>query len=163
MVSGYRMASKFFPKAMPDWSEHGGQVPKWRFQALDPMLSNAMVDDGLLKQLEVGSQLAFKVWRLVLPLKILAGLIAVTILFMLAAWCRCSWGIVIYRVTIGGLALFLITVVANRLFGSWFMKLVRYRKTLKDVVLGLLMISIGWFLALLHLYIFDRWFLRQGR
>jgi len=42
-------------------------------------------------------------------------------------------------------------------------KVLRYRKTLQDVVIGVGMVTVGWLVARLHLHVFDRWFLRQGR
>lgn len=41
--------------------------------------------------------------------------------------------------------------------------MVRYRKTLSAVILGVAMMTAGFLLARLHLHVFDRLFLWQGR
>jgi hypothetical protein len=42
-------------------------------------------------------------------------------------------------------------------------KLINYRKTVQDVVIGIGMLTFGFLVARLHLHVFDRIFLAQGR
>jgi len=73
-----------------------------------------------------------------------------------------SWSLRVLDLSVGKIVLALGTVVATALGFGWVSRVVRYRKTGEQILIGIALFSVGAFLARLHLHVFDRWFLRQG-
>jgi hypothetical protein len=72
------------------------------------------------------------------------------------------WPITLLTLTLGLLAISLIAVLGNRTLGQSTMRLLNYRKSLSEFLIGA-GCTVGFILARLHLHIFDKLFLRQGR
>src|SRR3989442_1156208 len=77
--------------------------------------------------------------------------------------CPFGWGVPALSLTVGALLTTLTCAALGATGWAPLAKAVHYRKTLQSILLGFAMGSIGWLLARLHLYVFDRWFLHQGR
>ncbi len=161
MLSGYRMTEHFCPKALPERT--ASVAAKWQFQRLDPHLSSTTVNDWLLKQLQVGAKNALKVWMLSRPLQILAGVGAVAFLVGLIMWLPGNWCRIIYKITVGGLVLLALTVLVNRLGGGELLRLIKYKKTLKEMAIGLVCLVASFTVAQLHLRVFDKIYQGIGR
>jgi NADH:ubiquinone oxidoreductase subunit 6 (subunit J) len=109
--------------------------------------------------------LFFKVWLLMRQLQIVAGVLAVVVLWLLvvAAYDRWDGALFTYTLTVkeAGLA---VGLAVLSLLGLGFVgKLVRYRKTATEIVIGIGMALFGFVLARLHLHVFDKLFLWQGQ
>jgi hypothetical protein len=116
-----------------------------------------------VKLLKVASNLAFKIWMLWRPLQITAAVLAVVFITLLAFFYQYWWGIQLVKLTLGGLVSIAGVFLAGKILGSTVMKFVNYRKTLEEFAIGLGMSVLGFAAARLHLYVFDRWYLRWGK
>ncbi len=162
MLSGYRMTEYYCP---PDLIVNKTDVKteKWSFLRMDKSLRAATVDTDLVKQLQVGGQLFFKVWRLSRLLQLVFVVLLLVVIYFLSTWLPDNWGKELLNVTVGGLALLLIFALINQFGGKKLLQLIHYKKTLKQVALGVVGLVVGWNIALLHLHVFDRLFLSNGR
>ncbi|MDT7777967.1 MAG: hypothetical protein QOC99_479 [Acidobacteriota bacterium] len=146
----------------------------------------------LMRSLNVGSARTLKVWKLLplLPVGVLLGFIilvaALLWLYMrsvslqyLLSDVRAS--VLIYAADIAGFVLevaeaisdVVITpvgavvattlIIALLIFGGRIIQLIRRYKPLSNIAIGIVMASVGWIAAGLHLHVFDRLFLKQGR
>lgn len=159
MTSGYLQAKSGFgqltgfPTELPP--EKG-----WRFLKIAPMLEDPGPGyDDLVRQLEVASQVAGKVWRLVLPLKLVGGAAALAALFYLIRLWHSHRSVQL--LTVGTLGTFLLVLAA-----TWavphIIRLVRFRQTFQEIGLrGALatVLAIGF---KTHVWFFDWIFLRRG-
>ena len=111
--------------------------------------------------LQVGSQLAFKAWRLSRSLQLLAMLLGTVGLGFLAFACWKWWATPLLTVGMIGTALFiaLLTVI----LGKTVMRVVNFRAELKRILMGIAMSTFGFAVARLHLWIFDPLFLEFGK
>src|SRR5262249_5368048 len=87
MYSGYMMASKYVTDetiATGNTTRVPPKTPPWRFFAVQGACngSNANASSTLLADLDVGRQIAFKVWSLVLPLRLLKWLAAAALVVL---------------------------------------------------------------------------------
>jgi predicted acylesterase/phospholipase RssA len=158
MANGYRQARLEL-----------GQLPEtpapassrlWRFLEIEPALAPGPGYDDLQKQLQVGSNVFFKVWLLYTPLKLLGALCLLLALLGLAvAWWTYRDHVLLTVYTVGALLAGLVaTIVAPHL-----MRLIRYQKTVADVGLRALGSAVLALAFKVHLVVFDPLFLRLGR
>jgi predicted acylesterase/phospholipase RssA len=146
----------------------GFEVPQqpraaWGFLAIEPLLRDPAADSPLLRQLSVASQVFFKIWLLTRRLQLLAGVVAVVALAVAGYLAYAHWVDPIATVTVQTLALAGLTAVLSLLGLTGIARVVDYRKTAADILIGVGMASFGFLLARLHLHVFDKMFLRQGR
>jgi len=158
MLSGYRMTEWYFPLSMPDWQDKGTTRIKWNFLRLTIPMGQQIPATNLLKQLQVSSNIPFKVWRLLLTLKILAVGLGLGLCYL----CFLFWSVELYTLTLGAILTTLAAVIINRVFGPWVWKLLNYRKTLKEIFIGVALLPLGWIAVRIHLLIFDWLYLKQG-
>jgi len=177
MCSGYKMAQKYLP------DEVTPPAIDWRFMDVAQAARGADQPDipakSLLRHLEAGSQLAFKVWHLHPALN------AIRIAFIVAVAIGVLAGLIYlvqqhvqipldgYRVNLGSLArnaLIAIGFIVAAIAFPWAKAgLARVKLALNPgsvavrIVLGFIMASVGWFVCRLHLWFFDWIFLRLGR
>ncbi|UFS70688.1 patatin-like phospholipase family protein [Geomonas sp. RF6] len=163
MLSGYRMTERYLQGCTTDLCSGTDMRGEWDFLAVDGALSGTTPDKLVLRQLQVGAKMALKVWSLVPNLKLAALVLLLLAIVAVSFLSSQFWTFVILKVTVSALVISGVTLVLNRLFGAWFMRLVRYRKSLQEIGVAVAMLSVGWLLASLHLLIFDKWFLRQGK
>jgi predicted acylesterase/phospholipase RssA/MinD-like ATPase involved in chromosome partitioning or flagellar assembly len=146
----------------------------------------------LMRSLNIGSARALKVWKLLplLPVAILLGGIVLVSgllwLFMTLSPLRrlvsdarefilgvMAWvagfglgfaeSVSAVLTTPVGAVVATVLVLSFLIFGGRMIQLVRRYKPLSNIAVGLVMASVGWAAACLHLHIFDRLFLKQGR
>jgi hypothetical protein len=120
-------------------------------------------DNPLLRRLRAADKLFLKAWLLSPRLKVIGGAIAVV---AIAALCWIAWRFwrtALVSFTVGE-ALVLAGGAALSLMGlGWVFKVINYRKTVEQVLIGIGLTLVGAFLARLHLHVLDRLFLRNGR
>jgi len=161
MTSGYRMADYEFEKRFSNFPTSTDQPPNWGFLGVEKAMQDRSKSEELLNLLNVGSKRAFKIWKLSRPLEILGwilGAIALVAL-ILACW---KWSSVAL-ITLGTIGITILVLIGGAIFGKTVMQIVRYRETLTQIALGVVMALAGWILARIHLHIFDRLFLLKGR
>jgi len=163
MTSGYCMAEHSLASPILGFDLPASARLDWEFLAIEPLMKQAGEDTPLMRQLRVADKLFFKVWLLSRKLQLVAGAAALTLLWLGLTWTYQSRTRVILELTVGGVAGVLLVVALGWLGWKPAVKVLRYRKTLQDVVIGVGMVTVGWLVARLHLHVFDRWFLRQGR
>jgi len=164
MASGYRMTEFYFPDSMSEaeLSSPPQRFP-WDFLVIDKLLREPKPSGSLTQQLEVAKHIPFKVWRISRILQSAVGASSVLLLLGLFVYRDAWWSVPLVTVTAGSIVSLLIVTVAARMFPPMVMKGIRYQKTLQEAAVGLGMAIVGWLVAGLHLHVFDRWFLRQGR
>lgn len=142
----------------------GEKASAWPFLGIEPFMWQAGKDSPLLRQLGAAKRLAFKVWVLVRPLQLAAGLLALVVLFWLGFSIRLSWGEPLFTIapTLGDLSLSVGSAIMSLLGFGLISRLVQYRKTVQDILIGVGMSTVGFLFARLHLHVFDRLFLWQG-
>jgi len=143
------------------------QAPRsvWRFLQIEPVMKQPGAITPLHRQLRVADKLFFKVWLLMRQLQLAAGVAAVVLLFSIGFVTHDSWGkpLFEFRPTFGGLVLNLGCAALLMLVLAVVSKAVNYRKTMQEIVIGLGMSTVGFLFARLHLHVFDRLFLWQGK
>ena len=163
MTSGYCMTEAEFPKCIEGFPPAIRKDPAWPFLVVKDAMKRSPGAERLKRQLEASRMLAFKVWKLMPVLRYCSwalGLATITLL----VWFRQSWWpLIILSLTLGVVATGAGVLVGNRIFGSAAMRVVDYRKTLTDFLLGFGMCIVGWIAARIHLHVFDKLFLWQGR
>jgi sensor histidine kinase YesM len=161
MTSGYLMTATEFSNAIPDIAEPGQAPLRWRFLTVATDMKEADETSKLMKILGVSSCRLLKVWKLVPALQVTAwivGFIALTG-FLFASWRWATTPIV----TLSTIGWTVAALVLSSIVGKTIMRIVRFRETLTRIAIGTAMSAIGWLAATIHLYIFDRWYLRLGR
>jgi len=166
MLSAYRMTElKLDPKAStlpmpkPDPNEPAID-PKWNFLTVDGLQKAADKKSIFMRILQIGSQPAFKVWRLSRPLKFLGAIIAIAVIVALAyvGWKNQNYALL----TVKSVGVFMLTMVVVAIFGKLVMQIVWLRQTLTKIAFGLGMSVFGFLVARLHLHIFNPIYLRIG-
>ena len=162
MCSGYLMTED----ALNSDAALGFDVPKgqresWQFLQIDNLMKQAVDGNPLVNQLKVSDKLFWKAWSLLRWLRVLgwvvgAGLALGLYLILVNFWTNklpsFSWG---------ELVVFLTALALSFLAFDKLSKVLNYRKTLDQILIGLGMI-VGSLLAKIHLCVFDKLFLRQG-
>ncbi len=165
MTSAYRMTDYAF-KQSESLKNFPGQAGNemWDFLKIE----RSMVGIGagysrVKKLLGLSSSLAFKVWK-GSPIVTAVAIVFLLSMIAFALWgymnislvrSIINWSGVVLAIT--ALLTTIFTIVSKVIVGG-----MRWRAILSPIVLGTLMISIGWILMRLHLLIFDKIFLRRG-
>ncbi len=186
MYSGYRMAAnQFRGKNMAVDGFIDEPSGEWRFCSIEPALQSGEPNRRLDRLLTVAASSAFKIWRLSLPLIVLkwsllaAAVSGVAWLFVarwneplipesVLSWLRdqltfqsvAAWAFSMLVATAVGA---LVSALIGKSRGNALLKGVHWRDTLRDVAVGVGMSLAGWFVARLHLHVFDRMYLRYGK
>jgi predicted acylesterase/phospholipase RssA len=161
MISGYRMADCELKKQFTNFPLSADDPPKWEFLAVEQFMKYPSKSDRILKLLGVGSQRAFKIWMLNLPLKITGWFLGILSLILLL-WACWKWSSVAL-ITLGTIGTTVSILIAGAFVGKKVMGVVRYRDTLAEITIGIGMALVGWIFARIHLHVFDKWYLRFGR
>lgn len=169
MTSAYRMTEHEFrySKCIEGFSDPVEPHP-WDFLAVEEgMKGSGPKYDYLKRQLSVSGSLAFKIWKLSTPLKVTAIALAVaTLAFVIWAVFNWSTVTVVPKITIWDVAVYVVTFLLLTLVtlvaGKWVKRALRWRDTIRLLLLGIAMAILGWIFARLHLHIFDPMFLRGG-
>lgn len=174
MLSGYRMTEEEFPRRLP-WFPINRQVySKWPFLAISPIMETKRNDEDayneLKNMLDVAKNSAFKVWMLVPGLKVAARLIVGSA--VVAAIVACFyWGDQVVGISLKTVGWFVVSTLATILIGKLLSP--RLAKVLNVVsgirtqvwrmVLFVALAVVGFIVAVIHIGIFDRWYLNRGR
>ncbi len=164
MTDGYLMTEQALkePDALGFPVKPESREP-WKFLQIEPLIKQPGADNPLLLQLKVAGKLFFKVWLLVRWLQLAAGVIVLLLLVTLGYALWGWWTKQIVSLTVGGAVLAVATTALSMAGLAIIFKILNYRKTLQEVLIGLGMVSVGTLLARLHLHVFDPLFLWQGR
>jgi predicted acylesterase/phospholipase RssA len=183
MLSGYRMAEADFKQQLPAWSWPEAHREPWSFLAIEDVVTRTPGTEfehaQLLRTLTVSAARSFKVWRLAPVLA--SSILAVLLLAVLAAWrwepSRLAIELVLW--SIPGVERVLLDVeydppaqtagrallaVAACAIVAWLLhRLFRTGKSATVIVTGLLMVTVGWLGAVLHLAVFDPLYQMKGK
>lgn len=160
MYSGYSMARTYVQKEIQGF--HTNIKPHtWNFFKI---ATNLKTPSPAAKQterlLDVGSQQAFKIWRLsplLTGIALALGLVAFGALIGAAFFWNGGPSI-----SIQTLALLLLAVVLGFAGAGWILKVINIKKSLYQVFIWIGLCIFGSVVAWIHLGIFDRWFLKKG-
>lgn len=162
MTSGYLMIEEALRNPILGFPISERTREEWRFLRIEPLMKDANQNTPLTRQLKVASSLFFKVWLLMRQLQILAGALVVLLLCLLGYATYISWNGEILTLTVGGAFWIVLAAALSLLSLGLIAKLVNYRKTASEILIGIGMATIGFLLARLHLHVFDKLFLWQG-
>ncbi|MFK7844898.1 MAG: patatin-like phospholipase family protein [Rhodothermales bacterium] len=185
MTNGYLMAATYadkligFPRHEVDREERY----EWSFLKIEEPLftrgESRKVQEKIERMLEVASQPAFKIWSLSTPLKVVSWIFKIAILVGFL-WLLCMRSDVVLlelmppggiEITIGWVGWAIVAVLITfllrqsyaKVIGKTFIALVRWRETLFKMVRGLVMSTVGFAFAQIHIHVFDKLFLAVGR
>jgi predicted acylesterase/phospholipase RssA len=191
MTSGYRMAEAQLEGQTPCVAGFTEKVAlgTWNFLKVEHALRPEAVSGEstsersrryVARLLDTAASLAFKVWQLSPVLGVIRWLLAAAVVagaawLFYSRWERPLLPPQIAATTFANVAGFLVMTAAaavlafvlNRIFGrrlgSDVMKTIRWRDTLRSVVIGICMAAGGFIIARLHLHIFDKRYLHYGQ
>jgi len=165
MTSGYLMTATALSNPILGFEVTPAPRASWKFLEIEPLMREPGTATPLYRQLKVADRLGFKVWLLMRRLQLGAGITMLILLAFLGTLVRGAWGRPLFRLapTFGEvvMALAAAALIAGGLAAV--SRLVSYRKTVQEILVGLGMATVGFPFARLHLHVFDRLFLRQGR
>lgn len=171
MMSGYAMIEsvsdeelRAFPTSPP--LSGGFRFLKFR----EPMRGEGGYDE-LVRLLKVSHMRGFKIWKLSKGLRVTARvtawLLGVLILSGLGLLCWWLWSKPQFQFTLGIalaiLSAFLVGAILLGIVVPPIQRLLHWRKTPSEFIIGLAMATLGFLAARAHLLLFDRLFLKHGR
>jgi hypothetical protein len=170
MLDGYRMLdgelqSGALDIALDASQRNSGTSSGWRFLAADAALRDPDLRSRTMRQLQVADRIAFKVWRRSRGLQIAAAGFSMLVLALLILGWPAWSGIPLWKewtLSLGQVAVAMMVLVVV-LAGLPVLQLLNVRKTAQQVLVGLGMVTVGFIAARLHLHVFDKLFLWQGR
>jgi len=164
MTSGYRMAEYEFPRAVPEFPVSNNSAVGWDFLDIEePMKRVAGLDAAhheIMELLRVANFQAFKIWRLSRSLRVLAWFLG-AVAIVGATWACYSWRNY-PLLTPGRIGVAALIALGTALLGSRVMSVIRYKDTAERIAIGIGLGLLGWLMALVHLLVFDRLYLRRG-
>jgi predicted acylesterase/phospholipase RssA len=163
MTSGYVMTEHALQDAILGFPVVQRPREPWKFLAIEPLMKEPGQKTPFTRQLKVANSLFFKVWMLLRQLQLLGGMLVILLLCLLGYAAYISWEGALFTLTVKD-AVAVVAVLALSLLGLGFVaKLVNYRKTATEILIGVGMATVGFLLARLHLHVFDKLFLRYGK
>ena len=163
MASGYKMADTHIAGSIQgfpiDDRRHG-----WSFQSLAPALRDPSANE-LERLLGVAGTAMLKIWALSKPLRTFkaALTLAIAAVLLFAAW---AWGdqpLFSFQGMAAAIGLFALIVAFTKLGLGPFLRLLGFRKTAHQLLLGFALGTVGWLGSWLHLAIFDPLYLAKGK
>ena len=161
MYSGYSMAKTYVPKEI-----HGFHMNieshTWEFLDIKTNLMNpGPAAKRTERLLDVGSQQAFKIWRLSPILTVIAAALGV------GAFGALIWASFFWKggpsIPVRTLASLLLAVVLGFAGAAWIMKVINIKKSIYQALILVGLSIFGSVIAWVHVGIFDKWFLNKGR
>ena len=170
MLSGYRMLdwelqSGALDAVLGDSQRSSNVSSGWRFLTCDSALRDPDPRSHTMHLLEVADRIAFKVWRRSRALQIGAACLSILVLTLLIVDWPAWSGIPLWRkwtLSLGEVSIALIVIIVASA-GLPVLRLLNVRKTFQQVAIGFGMATVGFIAARLHLHVFDKLFLWQGR
>jgi predicted acylesterase/phospholipase RssA len=141
-----------------------GQVPRenWEFLRLEELMKQAPEGNPLVHQLKASDRLFGKVWLLFPQLRLIGCIAALGALVLLAGLIWNWWSKPLLTLSWGELIMFLTSLTVAVFAFERLSHAFNYRKTLDQILIGL-GLTFGSLLAKVHLSVFDKIFLWQGR
>jgi hypothetical protein len=172
MASGYLMTESSLAKPILGFPVTPSSRSEWKFLKVESLLADTDPESWLRRQLKVADKLALKVWLVTRRLQLAIGVVAVLLLSFIGRQVYQSrdslseiWRepLFVFDPTPADLA-WTVGIALVSMFGLGVLaKALDYRKTLQQMLIGIGMATLGFLLARVHLHVFDRLFLRQGR
>ena len=167
MASGYLMCDCYAPEITALPQEVQEERHSWKFLSVEEALKgNAPSEkqqDEFEKMLEIGSNGAFKIWRLLPFLTALAFVLGAGALAgFIWAWVS-NPDLLLFQITLNDLGWLALWTVIGLVVTSGLMKVIRYKNTLGNFIKYLVGSVVLFLAAQIHLRIFDPLFLRKGR
>jgi predicted acylesterase/phospholipase RssA len=162
MTSGYLMTKTEFDKSINGFNLPAVPTEEpWWFLSIAAELRKQEIEENIGALLKVAKERMFKIWRLIPALRVLA--------IILALVTAVGIGLIIYYlynepiITYGQVGWSLLAMIAAFLVGKTIIKVIRFRETAIRFATGFGLISVGWLVANLHIYVFDNMYLKKGR
>jgi predicted acylesterase/phospholipase RssA len=163
MTSGYLMTGQALEEnGILGFDIQPSPSQPWKFLEIKPLMQQAGEDTPLLRQLRVANTRLFKVWYLTRYLQIVAGLLGLALLFLLGYAGYQWWNGKIFELTVGGAIVSLVMIALSLAGLGLLTKIINYKKTAAEILVGVGMATFGFLFARLHLHVFDKLFLWQG-
>jgi predicted acylesterase/phospholipase RssA len=134
----------------------------WNFLKIKPEMQELDKETSLLRQLAVADKLFLRSWMLLKPLKIFGLLTVLSMLAVLIYLSSMYWNASV-SISWGHMLSALLVLAISATAFKPVVQALQWQKTLQDVLVGTGMVIAGSLLAKLHLTIFDRLFLWQGK
>jgi predicted acylesterase/phospholipase RssA len=165
MLSGYRMATSGFP--LLSLAEPEARRESWAFRTVEPTVDRATdyepEHERLQQVLQVGTRLSFKVWRLRPQVSAVMLLVVLALLgaaggAVVALFNQVAPLLPALPAASGPVALGAVVAAMIYLSVLWWTR----RKSLTVIATGVMMVTVGWLIARVHLWFFDRLYLGAG-
>lgn len=170
MASGYLMTKSALGQPILGFDLEPATPHAWKFQQVLPMLADPDPQSWLRRQLKVADKLALKVWLVTRRLQIGLGIAGVVLLSFLAYQLLRNWQQVgefwqrpLFELRPSSVGWSVGIALLSFIGLGTLSKVLNYRKTVQQVLIGIGMALAGFVLARLHLHVFDKLFLWQGR
>ena len=161
MTSGYWMAKFEFEKCIKGVANTPNAVC-WKFQSIVPAIDpEANTYTDILKMLKVANLATAQIWLLSKTLLSAAGVLALFAAVLLTSLAIRYADFPLLTVGMVGCAV--MATVAATLLGKTVFKIAWWRESFFRAAAGLALGLVGWTIAVVHLSVFDRLFLRRGR
>jgi predicted acylesterase/phospholipase RssA len=164
MMSGYAMIEKADMRSFPLAPVGKGN---WTFLALRDAMKGGKGYLELKKRLKVSHMRGFKIWKLSLWLKILAGVLGLAVagglVWLLWGWWSRPKEAITLVIPLALLFLIVVNAVLIRIIGPPVQRFLHWRKSPSEFGVGVAMATLGFIAARIHLWIFDWLFLKNGR
>ena len=162
MTSGYCMAKKALGESALGFPISEAPQENWEFLKIEPLMRQPGADTPLMRQLKVAEKRAFRIWLLSRALKTGCIGVGLALLVWIGFFAYAHWSVIAFSLTVGALLTTAICAVLGATGWGLLSKVIQYRKTFQSILIGIVMGTVGWLLARLHLHVFDRIFLRHG-
>jgi predicted acylesterase/phospholipase RssA len=141
-----------------------GQAPRenWEFLRIEELMKQPPEGNPLVHQLKASDRLFGKVWLLLPRMRLIGWIAAVGALAMLGGLIWKAWSKQLLSLSWGEVIMFLIGLAIGVGVVEKVSRAFNYRKTLDQILIGV-GLTLGSLLAKVHLYVFDKIFLWQGR
>ena len=163
MTSGYLMTEQALRNTILGFPVVPQAREPWKFMALEPLLKEPRQQPSFMRQLQVANSLFFKVWLLIRPLQILAGVLALVLLALLGYAAYVWWNGELWTLRVKDAAVVVAALALSLLGLGSVARLVHYRKTATEILIGVGMATFGFLFARLHLHVFNKLFLWHGQ
>lgn len=179
MTSGYRMTDWEFEHTIEGFPISKDAPHNWSFLAIEQEMAAEPQSSNFGRLIEVAHQIAFKVWKLSFPLRLVSySTLAAIVLaiggmgythsdeVLLSGKLDLLGTSVERSFTWGGVASVLATLLLTPLAGKELMHkmgVIRQGELVNRWAIGVGIGLVGWIAATLHLHLFDKLFLKYGR
>lgn len=166
MTSGCAMARAYLDQILRGFPVTGGQHD-WCFLEISSALKSREPEKlkRLSHVLDEGSATLFKVWSLWFPLRVVSWIggvaLAIGLISVILFWS--SEPLMSLKGLTAAVSFAVVSLVIARIGLGWLVKALNYKKTIRQILLGVGLSIVGKAVAVLHLRVFDRRFLKEGR